>query len=128
MPLTSGENACTSWEFRAMFEAGAVDYAQPSVTKVGGVTEFLGVVDLARDHGVALAPHSPFFGPGFIASLHLVAALAPGASVEHSRRILDASFYGSAFVARGGKVTVPQGPGLGIDPDPDVIRICRLDA
>ena len=41
IPIAAGENACTAFQFRAMFAAGAVTYAQPSVTKVGGITEFL---------------------------------------------------------------------------------------
>ena len=38
--LACGENACTAFEFRRLLDAGAVRYVQPSVTKVGGVTEF----------------------------------------------------------------------------------------
>ncbi len=45
--LAAGENNCTSFQFREMFAAGAVDYAQPSVTKVGGVTEFQKIAALA---------------------------------------------------------------------------------
>ena len=41
VPLASGENACTAVQFRDLLAAGAVDYVQPSVTKVGGVTEFV---------------------------------------------------------------------------------------
>ena len=37
--MAAGENNCTSFQFRDMLAADAVDYAQPSVTKVGGVTE-----------------------------------------------------------------------------------------
>src|SRR5262249_41902480 len=44
--LAAGENACTVHQFRQMMTAGAVTYAQPSVTKVGGVTEYLQVVAL----------------------------------------------------------------------------------
>jgi L-alanine-DL-glutamate epimerase-like enolase superfamily enzyme len=68
VPLAAGENACTAFQFQEMFAAGAVDYAQPSVTKVGGVTEFRKVAALARSHGVALMPHAPYFGPGFLAT------------------------------------------------------------
>ena len=32
----AGENYGTVWEFRRALEAGALDYAQPSVTKIGG--------------------------------------------------------------------------------------------
>ena len=127
MPITAGENACTAWEFRAMLAAGAVDYAQPSITKVGGVTEFRHIERLADEAGVALAPHSPFSGPGFIATLQVTAALAPQAAVEHSRRIFDQPLYASACDAHGGRLAVPQGPGLGVDPDMDVIGRFRTD-
>ena len=53
-------------------DAGAVSHAQPSVIKVGGVTEFLKVATLADEFGVKLIPHSPYFGPGFLATLHLM--------------------------------------------------------
>ena len=72
--LAAGENNCTSFQFRDMFAAHAVDYAQPSVTKVGGVSEFLKVAALADAAGVSLMPHSPYFGPGFLATLQLMAA------------------------------------------------------
>ena len=49
--LACGENACTAFEFRNMLDAGAVRYAQPSVTKVGGVTEFRKVEALAEARG-----------------------------------------------------------------------------
>ena len=51
LDLAAGENACTVHQFRQMMEAGAVSYAQPSVTKVGGITEYLKVVALADDDG-----------------------------------------------------------------------------
>jgi L-alanine-DL-glutamate epimerase-like enolase superfamily enzyme len=38
---------------------------------------------------------------------------------------LQATIYGDAFSPKGGRISVPQGSGLGIDPDPDVIRIYR---
>ena len=41
VPLASGENLCTRYQHAQMIAAGAVTYVQPSVTKVGGVTEFL---------------------------------------------------------------------------------------
>jgi L-alanine-DL-glutamate epimerase-like enolase superfamily enzyme len=59
--VAAGENACTVHQFRQMMDAGAVSHAQPSVTKVGGITEYLKVVALADQRGVRLAPHSPYF-------------------------------------------------------------------
>ena len=121
--IAAGENNCTSFQFRDMFVANAVDYAQPSVTKVGGVTEFLKVGALADAAGVTLMPHSPYFGPGFLATLQLAAARGqPGGMIERYHMDLEASLYGELIEPANGAFTVPKGPGLGRDPDPDVIK------
>ena len=123
VPMAAGENNCTSFQFRDMFAANAVDYAQPSVTKVGGVTEFLKVANLADAAGVTLMPHSPYFGPGFLATLHLLAARGgPGGMVERYHMDLEASLYGELVMPVDGGFVVPDGPGLGRDPDPDVLK------
>ena len=105
-----------------MFDAEAVSYAQPSVTKVGGVTEMVRVADLARARGVALMPHSPYFGPGWLATLHILGALPNSGYVERFFGTLPASTSGAYADITDGFATVPPGPGLGHDPDPDVIR------
>ena len=121
--MAAGENNCTSFQFREMFAAGAVDYAQPSVTKVGGVTEFQKVAVLADAAGVTLMPHSPYFGPGFLATLQLMAARGqPGGMIERYYMDLEASLYGELVTPVKGRFVVPTGPGLGCDPDPDVIK------
>ena len=126
IPLAAGENACTSFDFQKMFAAGAVSYAQPSVTKVGGISEFLKVAALARTQGVEVMPHSPYFGPGFPASLQLAAALPEGALFERLYVDLEASLYGDLIDAVDGNFRVPDGPGLGMEPDPDVIKSYRV--
>jgi D-galactarolactone cycloisomerase len=121
--MAAGENNCTSFQFRDMFAAGAVDYAQPSVTKVGGVTEFLKVATLADAAGVTLMPHSPYFGPGFLATLQLTAVRGtPGGMIERYHMDLEASLYGELVTPVKGSFVLPTGPGLGRDPDPDVIK------
>ena len=57
-------------EFRRAFELGALDFAQPSVTKIGGISEMRRIIALAHEFGVRVVPHCRYFGPGFIASLH----------------------------------------------------------
>jgi L-alanine-DL-glutamate epimerase-like enolase superfamily enzyme len=84
MSLAAGENYCTAFRFKAMFEAGAVTCAQPSVTKVGGFTEMLKVIALAEACGISLLPHCPCFGPGLLASLHLLGTM--GDEVHAERR------------------------------------------
>ncbi len=120
--LAAGENACTAFEFRAMFAAGAVTYGQPSVTKLGGITEFLKVAALAETHNVALMPHSPYFGPGWLATLQLMAALPDSGLIERLYVTPEASLYGDLIEPVKGACRVPDGPGLGPDPDPDVIK------
>jgi L-alanine-DL-glutamate epimerase-like enolase superfamily enzyme len=97
------------------------------VTKVGGVSEFVKVAKLAGERGVKLAPHSPYFGPGALATLHLIAALAEEARFEYFYLQADARLYGDRLAPRRGDLDVPQSPGLGADPDPDVIRRYRAD-
>ncbi|WP_367304244.1 mandelate racemase/muconate lactonizing enzyme family protein [Demequina muriae] len=57
VPIALGENLHTLHRFRDFIAAGAVDVVQPNVIRVGGITPFLDVAALARDAGVALAPH-----------------------------------------------------------------------
>ena len=122
VPVASGENVCTAWQFQSMFDFDAVDYAQPSVTKVGGVSEFLKVVAIAETCNVAIAPHSPYFGPGFLATAQLISAMPGEVPFERFYMDLEGSLYGSAIDPVAGYLDVPQGPGLGLEPDPDVIR------
>ena len=123
VPLAAGENACTAVEFGHMLQAGAVSFAQPSVTKVGGITEFSKVVTLTGHYGTGLMPHSPYFGPGFIATLHLLASIVPHGWLERFYLDVEASLYeGWTNPDKDGSFSVPDGPGLGIDPNPDVIR------
>ena len=127
VPLAAGENWCTAMQFRHALDAGAVDIVQPSVTKVGGVSEFVKVAALARERGVRVAPHSPYFGPGAIATLHLLTTLAEPAWFELYYLEAEAALFGAALRAVNGVMTIPQGPGLGVEPDADVIARYRTD-
>jgi len=122
--IAAGENLCYDTQFAALFEARAVKYAQPSVIKVGGITEFLRVLELADRHGVEVAPHSPYFGPGALATLHLLASRLPRARFEHFYLWAEASLYSGLFGKSS--LAVPDGPGLGRDPDPEVLRRYRV--
>ncbi len=124
--IAAGENACTAFEFKAMFAANAVTFAQPHVNRVGGITEFRKVAALAEANGVELCPHSFFFGPGFLATLHLMAAHSRPGLIEKAGLPLEAKLYGSVADPIDGYFQPPEGPGLGCDPDPDVLRDCRI--
>jgi len=125
--VAAGENACTAYQFSQMMKAGAVSHAQPSVTKVGGITEYLKVVGLADQHGIRLAPHSPYFGPGLLATLQLLSLRDDGTFVEVFYMKREACLWrGHVDVDANGNVAVPDGPGLGYEPDRDVMERYRV--
>jgi L-alanine-DL-glutamate epimerase-like enolase superfamily enzyme len=80
---------------------------------------------LAKQHGVRVVPHCPYFGPGFIASLHLTTLLPADTPVERLFVDLEASPFGDWVDIKDGTMRVPQGPGLGADPDPALIARYR---
>jgi L-alanine-DL-glutamate epimerase-like enolase superfamily enzyme len=126
IPIAAGENAATLLHYQQMFEAQAVDFAQPSPTKMGGISELRKVFTLASVHNVTVMPHSFYDGPGLLASLHVNAALGQGSLVEWRYFDLEARLYGSDGVPKDGSIAVPLGPGLGLDPDPAVIERYRV--
>ena len=125
--IAAGENACTVHQFRQMMKAGAVSHAQPSVIKVGGISEYLGVVALADELGVRLAPHSPYFGPGLLATLHLLSLRDDASFVEMFYMKRAACLWGGRIdVDANGDVEVPQGPGIGYEPNQAVMEQFRV--
>jgi L-alanine-DL-glutamate epimerase-like enolase superfamily enzyme len=126
LDIAAGENACTVYQFRQMMTAGAVSFAQPSVIKVGGVTEFLKVAALADQMGVGLVPHSPYFGPGFLATLQLMSLRDDGFIEVFYMKRAACLWRGRIDVDADGSVEVPQGPGLGYEPDREVMEQYRV--
>lgn len=122
MPTAAGECAPSVRDFERMMAAGAVAFAQPSVTKIGGITAMRHLMIEAQRLGVAVAPHSPYYGPGLVATLHLCAALAPEAWVEHLFYDFTSGPFGDAVIPARGRFRLPDGPGLGADPDLRVLR------
>lgn len=126
-PVGAGENACTRHEFARMMEAKAVSFAQPSVIKVGGISEFMAAAEIAHSHGVAVMPHSPYFGPGYFATLHASSVLPGEPLFEHLYVVpqADIASGGTPLPVRG-LVSVPQGIGLGFSADMDVLGRFRV--
>lgn len=125
LPIAAGENWCTSRQFRAAAAARAVDIMQPSVTKVGGISEFLRAADVAAAEQVPVIPHCPYYGPGFHATLQ---AAAVRSGVDHVEMLWvepEAWLTDVESLRHGDRVHVPEGPGLGFEPDPAVIERYR---
>jgi L-alanine-DL-glutamate epimerase-like enolase superfamily enzyme len=127
LPLGAGENIANAHAFKALAGLEGVDVLQPSVTKVGGVSEFVAVGHLARLHGKQLAPHSPYLGPGYLATLQMAAVFPEMDWLEHFSVEPERRIYGDAvWPDARGRVAIPQGPGLGADPDPEVLSGYRV--
>ena len=127
IPVAAGENATTIAQFKHLFDAGAVDFVQPSPAKMGGVSELRKVFMLADAYNVTVMPHSFYDGPAFLAGVHVNAALGRGSMVEWRYFDLERRLYGEQAVPRNGSIDVPQSPGLGYDPDPEVVKRYRAD-
>lgn len=128
IPIAAGENVYTLMDFERMLAAKSVDFVQPSPAKMGGVSEMRKVFTLAAIHNTAVMPHSFYDGPGLLAAIHTTAAFGSTDSMIEWRWFnLEATIYGAALQPRRGHIAVPQGPGLGIEPDADVLRRFRLE-
>jgi len=121
-PIALGENESTLFGFREIVERRAADILQPSITKVGGISEFKKIAALAQAVNVPIAPHSFYFGPGLAATLHVAASFGGSLPVEFPTGELETPFLARAIEAHDGLVEVPQGPGLGIEINEEAIR------
>jgi len=120
LDIAAGENACTAQEFGHL--AQAVRYPQPSITKVGGVSEFLRAARIAQGNGQTLMAHSPYFGPGHYATLQMAAALDEFGVFEHLYVQPRAWFGGEPLTPERGRLGISRRPGIGFEPDLDVVQ------
>ena len=91
------------------------------MTKVGGISEFLKVCDIADEHDTRLMPHSPYFGPGYHATVQLMAARKECELFEYLYITPEAWLDPSIPLPVNGRIAVPDKPGIGFEPDPDVL-------
>ena len=124
--IALGENACTEWEFQKILESGAADYIQPSVIKVGGISEMMKVIKLSEKYKTPVMPHTAYFGPGFLASLHLASQTSFETYIERYFLDLAEDFYPEFKSTNNGTYKLPNGPGLGMDFDEKIIDKFRV--
>lgn len=126
LAIATGENLCTHYQFDQLIRAGGADYVQPSVTKIGGIDETMKTHALARAAGVKVAHHAPYFGPGLLATMQVLAAVPEEGWLEWLYVGREASLFANMPVPEDGRIAIPDGPGLGLDPDGDVIERYRV--
>lgn len=114
IPVAAGESLYTEAQFRDLMLAGAVDFAQPNVCRVGGITPFLRIARLARLFDIPVMPH---LLPDISAQLAMCLPL--GGMVED---IDTASFAALGALARpsgvavsGDSVRAETPPGHGLE-------------
>ena len=76
---------------------------------------------LAAAAGVTLVPHSFYFGPGLAATLHVIASTPGVPYVEFPPGELEAPLVAEPIRCVGGVVSASDRPGLGADPDPEIL-------
>jgi galactonate dehydratase len=129
-PIATGERMYSRWDFKQVFEQGAVDVIQPDLSHAGGITEVKKIADMAEAYDVALAPHCPL-GPIALAACLQVDGAAPNALIQEqsldihyneTSDVLDYLADPTVFDYDEGFVDLPSGPGLGIDIDESVVE------
>lgn len=125
VPLAAGENAASVYELLHFVETGVVDWIQPSTIKCGLSPLRRVAAACSRSSTVRFSPQTAFFGPGFLATLHLLASLDDEVPVERLFCALRNDPYAHALHAERGVFMLPPGPGLGAEPDPEALhRAC----
>lgn len=122
IPIAAGENEFTRWGARDLIQAQAVDILQCDTVLAGGITEMRKIAALASAFHVPVSPHgSPHM------AVHLLASL-PNAIVMETYPAVESRYNPALplFPVKDGYIGVPGTPGLGIDPDPELVRKYRV--
>jgi D-galactarolactone cycloisomerase len=125
LPITSCEVLTRRQAFQPWIEQRAVDYIQPDVTKVGGLSEEFRIAMHAYDHSILFVPHGWNTAVGLAADLQLVAAVPTARWVEYitPAPYIEDLVLGDPFALDDkGHLNIPIGPGLGLDWNPEGIE------
>jgi galactonate dehydratase len=123
-PIATGERLLSRFEYREILENGGCRIIQPDLMHAGGFTEIRKIAALADMYYVTVAPHNPGGPICTAAAMHLAAAV-PNFFVleqmEPQRAFRDrASTVPIRF--EDGHFLLPEGPGLGVEPNLEVLQ------
>ncbi len=130
--VTGGEQDWDLATWERMIEMRAVDVVQPDVMYMGGLLRTLEVALLAASAGLPCTPHSANLSLVTICTMHLLGAI-PNAGKYLEFSIEGADYYpwqdglflGDPFQIRAGCVSIPAGPGWGVDINPAWLAAAR---
>lgn len=131
--LAAGESDYVASEALAMLQDRSLGLVQPDVSRAGGITETWRIAELAASFHTAYAPHVGWSGAICVAaSLQLAAAAETLRTFEcmvYANPLRDSFTHpvvGEGSQLIDGQLTVPQGPGLGIEIDRDMLMRHRI--
>jgi L-alanine-DL-glutamate epimerase-like enolase superfamily enzyme len=124
IPVVAGENEFTRWGARDLITAGSADILNLDTVLAGGITEYRKIAALASAHHIPVAPHgNPHMAVHLLASTPntLIMETYPGIESKYNPAL-------PLFPVKDGYITAPTAPGLGIDPDPEIVKKYRVGA
>lgn len=119
VPVSSGEQEHTRWQFRDLIQIANPDILQPDIVMAGGITESRRIYDLATTYNKPTMPHCPSAGISSAASMHLYSTYV-NAVRPHEYQVWDPevlTLYRNPILPKDGVVTLPTAPGLGLEID-----------
>jgi galactonate dehydratase len=122
-PICASETLATRWAFRDLLETGVAGVVMLDLSWCGGISEARKIAAMAEAWHLPVAPHDCTGPVVLCASTHL-SLNAPNALVQESVRAYYRTWYRDLVTAlpevKDGYITVPSGPGLGMDLLPDL--------
>ena len=136
--IAGGEAEFTRWGWRNILQKRCVDLAQPEVCALGGISEYLKVLAMAHAHFVPVVNHVWGSAIAVATNLQLLAAMPPLPGGIHpiepllefdttdnkfrDELIIDPLKIQQQVSANEGFVSIPDNPGIGVEPDPEFIK------
>ena len=108
IPVATGENNYTRYEFRDILQKKGARFLMPDVCRANGFSETLKIGHLAAAHAVQVSPHVVHE-----ISLHVVGALQNGFLVEYMDWA-PPDLFEALPECRGGRFRIPDRPGHGM--------------
>jgi len=125
IPIATGERLHTPYEYRELFELQAADVIQPDITHFGGLLNTKKLAAWAEAYYMLVAPHNVGGPVSTAAALHLAACTPNFKIQEHFNDFAEAYVKDAAPglpAVKDGYFSLPQGPGLGVTLDEEVIK------
>ena len=124
LPVATGERLHTRYDYRQLFELQAADIIQPDITHFGGLLETKKLAAWAEAYYLLVAPHNVGGPVSTAAALHFAASTPNFKILEHFNDFAEdwvkQAAPGNPEV-QDGYFALPQGPGLGVKLDEEVI-------